>query len=391
MNNTQMNQINKLTLIPGNWSIPHNGHMKMIEHYANNQDKVLILIQDDTRNSSYRTLPNGKHIQAQTIKNIFKNIILPKYGLSNKVEVNIAWHSQPIRAMLDLLSSFNKLRASKKPLDVTLGVSDKGNDISRYRGWRELNEQWKNIHINDPEKTIYHLKDNLSSSILRKNIDNKKYIMNNLPWKLDDEDKEKIYNMILDNDALTSVSENAQQMSNVEMALYKIKSIIPNIKYGYYDKKNKKIVLDDKNLQNYKIQSPEITEQYKVGVCYDTAQIINKIFKDFKVQSKSLFLFQPPNGLSHMTIIYKDNNLWKWCDGSLDGYTIGKDNGCLQQVSGKTVEEIAQKIAHIFKEMYGNRPTICYLAKGKPKVNSCIQDIVIQMIRNPKNEKITNE
>jgi len=116
---------NVIALVPGAFKPPHQGHAEMVEQYAVEADKVIVLISKPVK--SARKLANGRAITAEDSASIWK--ILTKH-LPN-VDIEISGHASPVTATYEFVSEEGPLEPGT---EVILGVCAKGKDIERFRG-----------------------------------------------------------------------------------------------------------------------------------------------------------------------------------------------------------------------------------------------------------------
>ena len=113
-----------VALVPGAFKPPHNGHLGMVEEYAQEADEVVVLISAPLK--SGRKLANGREITAEDSKRIWE---LLTAGLPNVV-VRVSPHASPITATYEFIGSDGPVEAGT---EVILGVSTKGGDAERFR------------------------------------------------------------------------------------------------------------------------------------------------------------------------------------------------------------------------------------------------------------------
>ena len=116
---------NVIALVPGAFKPPHQGHAEMVEQYAVEADKVIVLISKPVK--SARKLANGRAITAEDSASIWK--ILTKH-LPN-VDIEISGHASPVTATYEFVSEEGPLEPGT---EVILGVCTKGKDLERFRG-----------------------------------------------------------------------------------------------------------------------------------------------------------------------------------------------------------------------------------------------------------------
>tara|TARA_Y100001970_G_C14237355_1_gene862645 strand:+ start:48 stop:2282 length:2235 start_codon:yes stop_codon:yes gene_type:complete len=113
-----------IALVPGAFKPPHQGHLKMVEQYANEASEVVVLISKPTK--AGRKLPNGKEITAADSIRMWQ--VLAAH-LPN-VEIKISDHASPITATYEYIGKNGPLESGT---EVILGVCTKGGDVERFR------------------------------------------------------------------------------------------------------------------------------------------------------------------------------------------------------------------------------------------------------------------
>ena len=161
--------------------------------YAKLADKVIIIISNPKSEKSLRKTKLGTIITPEMAKKIWE-IYLKKYGLSNKVEVVISPSPSPVGAMFDYID--NNIENS----NVILGVSKKGDDLSRFKSVEKVYADNEKVHILDPkEYAVEPFKSNgkeVSATDIRNNIDNFEKVKELLPDKLSDNDVKNIMKIL---------------------------------------------------------------------------------------------------------------------------------------------------------------------------------------------------
>ena len=127
-----------IALVPGAFKPPHLGHLAMVEEYAAESEKVIVLISQPLR--AVRSLANGHIISGEDSKRVWD---LLTAGLPN-VEVKLSPHATPISAAYAMVDRDKSKReaaaraAGVAPLQsgntVILGASTKDNDWKRWTG-----------------------------------------------------------------------------------------------------------------------------------------------------------------------------------------------------------------------------------------------------------------
>jgi len=126
-----------VAIVPGAFKPPHMGHVDMVEKYAQNADRVVILISAPTK--SGRKLPNGREITAEDSEKIWNLFV----GSNPKIEIYKSSHASPINAAYEVIGKggLREKVAEKMGMDpisggdtVILGASNKGGDALRWAG-----------------------------------------------------------------------------------------------------------------------------------------------------------------------------------------------------------------------------------------------------------------
>ena len=112
-----------VALVPGAFKPPHRGHLEMVEHYASEADRVVVLISKPTKSS--RKLPNGRIITAADSLQMWNALS----GHLPNVEIQISDRASPIEATYEYIGENGPL---KPGTEVILGVCSKGGDPKRY-------------------------------------------------------------------------------------------------------------------------------------------------------------------------------------------------------------------------------------------------------------------
>jgi len=113
-----------VALVPGAFKPPHNGHLAMIEEYANEADEVIVLISAPLK--AGRKLANGREITSEDSKRVWE---LMTSDMPN-VRVQVSPHASPITATYEYIGTDGPLTPGT---EVILGASTKGGDIERFR------------------------------------------------------------------------------------------------------------------------------------------------------------------------------------------------------------------------------------------------------------------
>tara|TARA_Y100001963_G_C6784759_1_gene452029 strand:+ start:1162 stop:3114 length:1953 start_codon:yes stop_codon:yes gene_type:complete len=125
-----------IAIVPGAFKPPHAGHLAMVEEYANEADRVVILISAPVL--AGRKLPNGREITAADSEKIWN---LYTEHLPN-VDVQISSHASPINAAYEYVGKDGPLNAGDS---VILGCSKKDCDWKRWLGAEKYIKEGVNL------------------------------------------------------------------------------------------------------------------------------------------------------------------------------------------------------------------------------------------------------
>tara|TARA_A100001515_G_scaffold1276_1_gene1163 strand:+ start:5081 stop:7135 length:2055 start_codon:yes stop_codon:yes gene_type:complete len=126
-----------VAIVPGAFKPPHMGHVDMVQQYASQADRVIVLISAPTKNG--RRLPDGREITANDSLQIWNLFV----GTNPKVEVYESSHASPINAAYEISGKAGEREkaAEKMGMDpinegdtIILGASNKGGDAKRWTG-----------------------------------------------------------------------------------------------------------------------------------------------------------------------------------------------------------------------------------------------------------------
>ena len=109
-----------VAIVPGAFKPPHRGHLDMVKHYADNADRVVVMVSPKPRQT-----PNGRDISQEDSITIW-NFYLNKFDLKN-VQVVESPHPSPVRSAYDYIGEI-----AEPGEMVILGTSTKGGDQSRF-------------------------------------------------------------------------------------------------------------------------------------------------------------------------------------------------------------------------------------------------------------------
>lgn len=181
-----------IALLAGSFKPPTAGHWYMVREYAKMADQVIIIISNPTAKDSIRLTANGKQITPEMSKEIFE-IYADRYGLQDKVKVEVSSQPSPVNAMYDKIDAMSNC-------NIILGVSKKNDDYKRFDTADEYVKDRNDVNLIDPKKTA--VKPGaiggkvISASDLRKRINDKAFLRKCMPSKLTDDDFNRILKIL---------------------------------------------------------------------------------------------------------------------------------------------------------------------------------------------------
>ena len=117
-----------VALVPGAFKPPHQGHLEMVQHYADMADRVVIMVSPLPRRT-----PSGKEVGFSASKAIWE-VYLRDVGLSDKVSVIRSPVNSPVSATYQFVANEDENPELAQPGDrVIPGCSTKGGDESRFQ------------------------------------------------------------------------------------------------------------------------------------------------------------------------------------------------------------------------------------------------------------------
>jgi hypothetical protein len=149
-----------VAIVPGAFKPPHRGHLDMVRHYADNADRVVVMVSPKPRQT-----PNGRDITQDESIAIWK-LYFEKGGLNN-VEVVPSPHPSPVR------SAYEYVEKTAEPGEmVVLGTSTKGGDQSRFT--KNVQQYAKEgVRVLDPMKYAFDpVGEELSATDFRTALEN---------------------------------------------------------------------------------------------------------------------------------------------------------------------------------------------------------------------------
>lgn len=127
--------------------------------------------------------------------------------------------------------------------------------------------------------------------------------------------------------------------------------------------------------------SPEQIKKHKIGICYDTAAMTDKVLKDLGVEHSNYFAHSDnadgwENDPTHAFNVYKDENGdWRWLEGSWGDY---KDNDWKEHRKKKLVKRIVKALA----DASGKKQKLHEVAEF-PEPGIGMKDWYAEMLKNP--------
>ena len=112
-----------IAIVPGAFKLPHMGHLKMVQQYAERPDvdKVIVLISSPLKNQ--RTLKDGTVVTAKNSKEVWE--LLLNTIDSSKIDLRISPQPSSVGATFDIIGQQGPLKPGDK---IILGASDKPDD-----------------------------------------------------------------------------------------------------------------------------------------------------------------------------------------------------------------------------------------------------------------------
>jgi len=100
-----------------------------------------------------------------------------------------------------------------------------------------------------------------------------------------------------------------------------IQNIMQDIEYGYLNNKKQIIIeIDDNFDEEYRLQTPEDTFKYQIGVCWDQVELERKLFKGYDFKTYFILFNNDFWGPTHTFLVYKKNNYYYWFENSWFDY-----------------------------------------------------------------------
>lgn len=228
-----------IALIPGSFRPPHKGHFDMIKHYAKICDKVIVVVSGQSGDDSKRFdkfnrwMPN--HVAGDIIQ-----VYCDAAKLDN---VRIVPTENPMKWIAANIRHFKNCK-------IMLGLSKK-DDISRFEQFTndKFTSTLDNVEILPIEQNAVDPSqmaggENISATFIRNNIDDKEMMRKVLPSELDDEQFEKVFNMINPGEDGYSFRTDKSRIRNVNEGGH-AKSSCPEELRARINQENVEATLDD--------------------------------------------------------------------------------------------------------------------------------------------------
>ena len=144
----------KIAIVPGAFKPPHMGHAEMVRKYAQEADRVLVLISQPTK--SGRSIPGGREITANDARDLWEMLV----GDIPNVDIRLSSHATPISAAYALTDGAKTREAAAQEMNVEplkagdqviLGASTKGDDWKRWANAAQYVSD--DLDLISPEKT----------------------------------------------------------------------------------------------------------------------------------------------------------------------------------------------------------------------------------------------
>ena len=93
-----------------------------------------------------------------------------------------------------------------------------------------------------------------------------------------------------------------------------------NIKYGYYDKNNNRMYhINDGFLRKFRLQSVESIENTRVGICWETVELLRYNLEKENYNCKSYLFVSPQDQFyNHSLVVCEYNKKYYWIEISLE-------------------------------------------------------------------------
>jgi len=186
-----MNNVRKIAFVPGAFRPFGDHHMRMVKHYSDMCDEVVIVISNPKSDDSKRSTNVSDQITPEQAKDIIE-LCLGDSGIGN-ITCQVSTDENPIRTIL-------KDIAKLKDCEVVLGVSNKDDDKGRYDGVDLDNFKDNNVKIDPPAETSFEPVQNgdsyISAKDIRGHVDDTEMLRSYLPVFIEDDTFQKIYDIL---------------------------------------------------------------------------------------------------------------------------------------------------------------------------------------------------
>ena len=180
-----------IAFVPGAFRPFGDHHMRMVRHYSDMCDEVVILVSNPQNEESRRMTNLGSSITPHQSKEII-DLCLSDCGIKN-ARCEIGDDPNPIRDVLRKI-------ALLKDCSVVLGVGMKDGDDSRYDGIDCGYFNGNNVTILPPSETAFSTVESegtvVSASDIRRHIDDEDMLRSYLPVQIEDSTFRKIYDIL---------------------------------------------------------------------------------------------------------------------------------------------------------------------------------------------------
>lgn len=268
-----------IALVSGSMKFPTIAHWYMIEQYAKQADKVIVIVSDPKNKNSIRKTSTGIVITPQMSKDIL-DIYVKCYGLSNKINVIISPEPSPIAAM------FKYVDEKLNDVNVIFGVSKKAGDEKRFKSAMKYYADNEHINLLDPLTTAVdpYLDEKgnpVSATDARNSLDDPEKLKTFLPKKLTKDDIQKVFSILkvkttneskdISRNNLESCDETEAIHLNInDDILSKAKIIAYNVGQTITNNKGKDIPITPKKFPEKAIDIVFPVQQLLVEVYLDT-------------------------------------------------------------------------------------------------------------------------
>lgn len=155
------------------------------------------------------------------------------------------------------------------------------------------------------------------------------------------------------------------------------------LKYRVLNKDTNRPYFNTKSetFENWHLLSPEQIKKHKIGICYDTAAMTDKVLKALGVEHSNYFAHSDKadgweNDPTHAFNVYKDKNGdWRWLEGSWGPY---KGNNWKE----RRRKDLVKKIVKALADASGKKQKLHEVAEF-PEPGISMKDWEAEMLKNP--------